>query len=159
MAIIESKDTVSAPQAPLFWLSQDYYLRTSWDPFTKENHFLDGSKVASKGVRVFVKTYNRLTMTAVIVNFQPPLRATMAMEKGPFIFKKFTGTWTFKPISDNTTEVAFRYNIQLRTTFFEISLGWIVYWFLQRDIKNRLQALKTAAENTNILNKLTDQHE
>jgi hypothetical protein len=159
MAIIESTDTILAAQKPLFWLSQDYYLRTSWDPFTKTNYFLDDAKTPTQGVRVFVETYNGLTMTAVIANFEPPKRATMTMEKGPFIFKKFAGTWTFRQSTEDTTHVTFRYNVQLRNIFFEFTIGWLVYRLLRRDIRNRLLALKTSAETTDILTKLTDQYE
>ncbi len=91
MNLIESKATISAPQAPLFWLSQDYYLRTRWNSFI--------------------------------------------------------------------TEVVFRYNLPLRNILFKVSIGWIVYWFLQRDIKNRLHALIEATEITDILNRLPNHHE
>jgi len=156
MPILESIQIVNASDYELFWLSQDYYLRAEWDPFTKENYFLDGAKVAAKGVRVFVRAYNGLTMTAVLVNFQPPLRATMQMEKGPFIFKKFAGTWAFKSMQRNITEVTFRYNIQVRNKFLENTIGFFVYWILRRDIKKRLLALKKSAETTDILTRLTN---
>lgn len=159
MAIIESTQTIKCNQSSLFWLSQDYYLRTEWDPFTKVNYFLDGAKAPAKGVRIFVKTYNGLTMTAIIANFEPPLRATMQMEKGPFIFKKFAGTWIFKKFDQHLTQATFRYNVELRNSFFENTIGFFVYLILKRDIKKRVLALKKAAETTDIITRLSNNND
>ena len=42
MPAVEASILIRASQIDLFDLSQDYALRTAWDPFIREMRFLDG---------------------------------------------------------------------------------------------------------------------
>src|SRR5260370_38766984 len=76
--------------------------------------FLDGAKEAGLGVRVWVRAWTALTMEVEFVSFHPSDSVAMKMVRGPFIFKRFPGTWLFKAKDNGWTEVSFRYDFTSR---------------------------------------------
>src|SRR4051812_13781727 len=62
MPMVEDSITINAPAADLFTLSLDYALRRAWDPFVRAMRFGDGAGAAGKGVHVWVRAWNGLTM-------------------------------------------------------------------------------------------------
>ena len=69
------------------------------------------------------------------------------MVNGPSMLKRFSGTWRFRQIQPNITEVQFLYNFKVRPRF----LGWFIEPLIavvyQRSMKRRLLAFKAWAEN------------
>ena len=77
------------------------------------------------------------------------------MTDGPFIFKSFLGSWTFKEIKTNFTEVTFLYSFQLR---FPFSLfNKILKRNLESNVRQRLIDLKIKIEKTRPANKSYNQ--
>src|SRR5262245_15419593 len=108
MPTVEASILIGAPAEALFALSQDYGLRRAWDPFVRKMRFLDGASEAAAGVRVWVRAWNGLTMEVRFVGFRPPGAVAMKMTRGPWFFRRFAGTWLFKPHPSGATEVTFR---------------------------------------------------
>ncbi|MGD1921543.1 MAG: SRPBCC family protein, partial [Pleurocapsa sp.] len=67
--------------------------------------------------------------------------------KGPFMFKSFLGTWKFRLVGTNLTEVTFLYSYKLRFPFSIINR--IVNRNLESNVNQRLNDLKTNIENFN----------
>ncbi len=81
MPVVERTVEIRAPQGALFDLTQDYYLRTEWDPFVRELRFLDGATEAAPGVRVLVRAWNRLSMEVEYVTVQRPDRVAVRITR------------------------------------------------------------------------------
>ena len=78
------------------------------------------------------------------VTFIRPTVAAIKMTKGPFIFKAFLGSWNFKSLAENKTEVRFLYSFALRSPF--SLFGNIIRRNLQRNVQQRLKDLKKSIE-------------
>src|SRR5689334_4629775 len=102
MPAVEASLLIRAPRERLFDLSQDYALRTEWDPFVRDMRFLDGATQPGPGVRVRVRAYNGLTMTVRFVTFNRPAVVAMTMTEGPWFLERFAGSWRFEPRGDAT---------------------------------------------------------
>lgn len=155
MPIVESATAISAPRDKLFALAQDYGLRLRWDPFLREIRFLDGAERAAVGVRVWVKARNGLTMEVQYVTFREPEYVAMTMLHGPFFFERFAGSWRFKVSAPAETIVTFRYAFSTRYPLLRPLLDALITRVFLRDIRTRLRSLKTCAESTDILSRLS----
>src|SRR5947209_6838700 len=153
MPAVEASILIRASQADLFDLSQDYALRTAWDPFIRDMRFLDGATQSALGVRVTGRAYNGLSMTVRFVSFNRPDVVAMTMTEGPWFLEKFAGSWRFVPREDGQTEVIFRYVFETR---FRWLLNPIFAWVFRRDLRGRLRGLKRGAEQTDLLRRLRD---
>ena len=151
MPIVEDSILISAPRESLFPLSQDYAVRLAWDPFLRDMRFLDGSKEAGVGVRVWVRAWTGLTMEARLTGYRPPAAVAMKMLRGPWFFRRFAGTWLFEPHVDGGTQVTFRYSFESRWRWLRPLLDPVIRRSFRRDIRARLRGLKQAAEHGGLL--------
>jgi ribosome-associated toxin RatA of RatAB toxin-antitoxin module len=151
MPVIERSVEIRAPREALFDLTQDYYVRTEWDPFVRELRFLDGATVAAPGVRVLVRARNGLSMEVEYVTVNRPERVAVRITRGPFFFENFAGSWVFQDAGEGVTRVVFRYSFRTRWTLLRPALDPVVSAVFGRDIAARVHALKRAAEETDIL--------
>src|SRR5262249_34013530 len=115
--------------------------------------FLDGASEAAAGVRVWVRAWNGLTMEVRFVGFRPPGAVAMKMTRGPWFFRRFAGTWLFKPHPSGATEVTFRYSFATRR-WLSPFLDRLICWAFLRDLRGRLNGLKRAAEVDGLLQRL-----
>lgn len=150
MPIIEDSIHIHAAPAELFALSQDYALRRFWDPFVRELRYLDGATEAAVGAHVWVRAWTGLTMVVRYTCYRPPHAAAMTMVRGPWFFRRFAGTWLFKPHPDGGTRVTFRYWFKTRGRL----LDPVIRWVFRRDIRARLRGLKGGAERQGLLGRL-----
>jgi hypothetical protein len=138
---------ITCPAEELFSISQDYSLRQTWDPFVRQIKFLDGAIEPAVGVRVWVKTWSRLTMQAEYTSFTPPAVAAIKMVQGPYFLKTFAGAWKFNSITDIETNVEFLYSFSTRWNGLRWLLDQIIKAAFHRDIQRRLVSLKGIAED------------
>jgi hypothetical protein len=66
------------------------------------------------------------------------------MTRGPWLLSKFAGSWLFEEVSPGRTRVRFRYHLRARPGWLTPVLGWV----FAREMRQRLSALKEAAEGT-----------
>ncbi len=130
---------IAAPREPLFALTQDYALRPRWDPSHEEARKLDDG-------RVWYRAKNGLTMTVRYVSHEPPERVAMTMVEGPWIFRRFSGSWIFEALDPSRTRVTFAYHVELRWPLALVD-GMMVRR-LERTMSERLAGLKTYAERS-----------
>jgi ribosome-associated toxin RatA of RatAB toxin-antitoxin module len=128
----------------VFDYTQDYNKRLSWDTFLKRAELIEGAVKADKGIKAYCVAKNGLGMETEYVSFNRPKVTAVKMTKGPFLFSSFLGSWTFKEISKDTTEVVFLYSFALRFPF--SILGKLIRHNLQNNVKQRLIDLKTCIE-------------
>lgn len=129
----------------IFDYTQDYKNRLQWDTFLKRAELVDGATKADKGVQAYCVAKNGLGMITEYVSFNRPKATAIKMTKGPFMFKTFLGSWTFKEIKSLQTEVVFLYSFQLR---FPFNLATqLIKSNLQSNVCRRLMDLKTNIEN------------
>jgi len=128
----------------IFDYTQDYDNRLSWDTFLKKATLINGATKAGKGVRAWCVAHNGLGMETEYVSFNPPRATAIKMTKGPFLFKSFLGSWTFKALQDDQTEVIFLYSYELRFPF--TLLSFFIRRNLQSNVRQRLVDLKSCVE-------------
>ncbi len=150
MRIIEESIQIAAPAEGLFALSQDYGLRRAWDPFTSDMRFLGGATASGRGVRVWFRARNGLTMEVEFTGFRPPRSVAMKMVRGPWFLRRFAGTWLFEPRPDGGTLVTFRYSFEPRWRW----LGPLFGRAFRREMRARLRGLKRGAEDLGLLERL-----
>lgn len=129
----------------VFDYAQDYSRRLIWDTFLKRADLMDGVTNADKGVKAYCVAKNGLGMVTEYVTYNRPKVTAIKMTKGPFIFKAFFGSWTFKEIPDDRTEVIFLYSFSLRFPF--SLLTKFIKKNLQKNVGQRLIDLKENIEN------------
>lgn len=88
---------------------------------------------------------NGLGMVTEYVTYTRPKVAAIKMTKGPYLFKSFLGSWTFKELNDDKTEVIFLYSFSLRFPF--SILTSLIKNNLQINVKKRLIDLKRNIES------------
>jgi len=131
----------------VFDFTQDYDKRLIWDTFLKKAYLTDGAENAAKGVKAYCVAKNGLGMTTEYITFNRPKVTAIKMTKGPYLFKSFLGSWMFKKMNENKTEVTFLYSFSLRFPFNLITK--VIRNNLQKNVQQRLIDLKTNIENTN----------
>jgi ribosome-associated toxin RatA of RatAB toxin-antitoxin module len=135
-------------------LAQDYALRLEWDPFLREMKFLDGATEAAAGLRVWVRAWNRLTMTVEYVTVNSPYVVAMKMLRGPWLFEQFAGSWRFEKRAEKATTVIFRYAFTTRCRWLRWFVDPLVRWIVGRDVRARLRGLKDGVERKGLLDRL-----
>lgn len=129
----------------VFDFTQDYSKRLKWDTFLKRADLIDGASSADKEVRAYCVAKNGIGMVTEYVTFNRPKVTAIKMIKGSYMFKSFLGSWTFKELIDDKTEVCFLYSFSLRFPF--NLLTKFVKNNLQTNVKQRLIDLKKNIEN------------
>jgi len=132
----------------LFDLTQDYDRRLDWDPFLKEARLVGGAAAPGIGVRAWCVARSGLGMETEYVSFQRPDVAAVKMTRGPALFGSFAGSRRFKTVAPDTTRVVFRYHVTARPTWLRRVLDPIFCLVFERDVVQRLEALKRFAETT-----------
>jgi hypothetical protein len=135
---------INCSQAEAFDYTQDYANRLTWDTFLKKAELIEGATKAAKGIKAYCVAKNGLGMVTEYVSFNPPKTTAIKMTKGPYLFKSFLGSWTFKAITDSQTEVLFLYSFALRFPFNLITP--FIKNNLQSNVQQRLIDLKTNLE-------------
>jgi ribosome-associated toxin RatA of RatAB toxin-antitoxin module len=129
----------------VFDFTQDYNKRLKWDTFLKKADLIGGATKANKGVKAHCVAKNGIGMVIEYVTYNRPNVTAIKMTDGPFMFKSFLGSWTFKEIQNDKTEVIFLYSFSLRFPF--ILLTKFIKSYLQTNVKQRLIDLKINIEN------------
>ncbi|PZR23043.1 MAG: SRPBCC family protein [Citrobacter freundii] len=142
MAAIKFSESIiiSKNAAIVFAFTQDYKKRLTWDTFLKKADLIDGAAEAGKGVKAYCVAKNGLGMVTEYVTFNPPKATAIKMTKGPFVFKSFLGSWNFKKVDEEHTEVIFLYSFELRFPFSLFS--FFATKNLQSNVRQRLKDLK-----------------
>ncbi len=136
---------IEAKSEQVFDFTQDYSKRLKWDTFLKKAVLIDVSTNADKGVKAYCVAKNGLAMVTEYVTYNRPKVTAIKMTKGPFMFKSFLGSWTFKELSADKTEVIFLYSFLLRFPFSVMTK--FIKQNLQTNVKQRLIELKSNIEN------------
>src|SRR4030095_9896272 len=131
----ESIEIACAPEI-VFDYTQDYKQRLHWDTFLKRAELIEGAGTADKGVKAYCVAKNGLGMVTEYVSFNRPKATAIKMTKGPYLFKSFLGSWTFKDLGNTQTEVIFLYSFRLRFPF-NLAKG-LVKSNLQANVRKRL---------------------
>ena len=124
----------------IFDYTQDYSNRLKWDTFLTEAYLLDNAVQADKGVKAWCVSKNGLGMETQYVSFNRPKVTAIKMTKGPYMFKEFAASWTFKEENIGVTKVTFLYSFSLRFPFSIV--GFIIKAILQRNVRQRLVDLR-----------------
>jgi hypothetical protein len=131
---------IKSPAALIFDYTQNYDSRLKWDTFLTEAYLLDNAIQADKGVKAWCVAKNGLGMETQYVSFIRPKVAAIKMTKGPYMFKAFTASWTFKEETSGVTKVTFLYSFSPR---FPFNLGnYFIKRILQTNVRQRLVDLK-----------------
>jgi len=146
MDAIKFTETILIDEKPeqVFDFTQDYTKRLIWDTFLKRADLIEGATVADKGVKAYCVAKNGIGMVTEYVTYNRPKVTAIKMTEGPYMFKSFLGSWTFKEISNDKTEVVFLYSFSLRFPFNLLTV--FIKKNLQANVKQRLIDLKNNIE-------------
>ncbi|MES2277645.1 MAG: SRPBCC family protein [Bacteroidota bacterium] len=136
--------TINRHSETVFDYTQDYANRLKWDVFLKRAELIDGATEAGKGIKAYCVAKNGLGMVTEYVTYNRPKVTAIKMTKGPWMFQSFLGSWTFREISLQQTEVVFLYSFQLRFPF-NLAIPFIKT-NLQNNVMQRLVYLKKHIE-------------
>lgn len=114
--------------------------------FKKKADLIEGAMKAGKGVKAYCVAKNGLGMVTEYITYNRPKTTAIKMTEGPFMFSSFLGSWTFKKLKNNLTEVTFLYSFQLRFPFSLFKN--LVKKNLESNVKQRLIDLKMKIEKT-----------
>ncbi|MFF5176342.1 SRPBCC family protein [Micromonospora sp. NPDC000089] len=153
MPVVEAVVTVPLPPELAFAVSQTVApVRYRWDPFIREQHFVDGATRPGRGVRTFTRSRHGLVMVSEYVSFTPPTNVGMKMVRGPWFFERFGGGWRFTPGPEPDTTVAtWRYNFRCRPAFARPVVEWIGVRLLGRDIRRRIAGYAAGCADQEVL--------
>lgn len=143
------KIIIDAKAEKVFDFTQDYSNRLKWDTFLKKADLIEGATTAGKGVKAYCVAKNGIGMVTEYITYNRPSVTAIKMTAGPYMFNSFLGSWTFKALTDNKTEVIFLYSFSLRFPF-NILTGFIKN-NLQANVKQRLIDLKNNIEHESIM--------
>lgn len=140
------KIKIEASAETIFDVTQDYAQRLRWDTFLKRAELIEGALHAGKGVKAYCVAKNGMGMVTEYVTFNRPKATAINMTKGPYLFQSFLGSWNYKSLNENATEVIFLYAFSLRFPF--NVMGTFIKNNLQKNVRQRLLDLKTYIETT-----------
>jgi len=146
MDAIKFSETILIDEKPeqVFDFTQDYTKRLVWDTFLKKADLIEGATAADKGVKAYCVAKNGIGMVTEYVTYNRPKVTAIKMTQGPYMFKSFLGSWTFKEIPNDKTEVVFLYSFSLRFPFNLLTV--FIKKNLQANVKQRLIDLKNNIE-------------
>lgn len=145
---------VPVPPEVAFAVSQTTgEVRLRWDPFIREQHFLDGATAAAKGVRTFTRARVGPRMVSQYSSYRPPTSAGMTMVEGPWFFANFGGGWRFAPEGDGTL-ATWKYTWTVRPSWLRPVAEPIGQWLLGREIRARIAAFASACADPTIVESL-----
>lgn len=137
---------IQAPRAWLFALMQDYDRRLAWDEFLSKAELVGGAEQAAVGVRAFCVDTSGRGMETEYVSFKPPERVAIKMTRGPWMFHSFAGSWAYRAIDSERTEVTFRYNMELRPRVLGKLGDRLLAKVFSLDMERRLSSAKARLE-------------
>ncbi|MEW2443093.1 SRPBCC family protein [Micromonospora marina] len=153
MPVVEAVTTVPVPPELAFAVSQTTApVRYRWDPFVREQHFVDGATRPGRGVRTYTRSRHGLVMVSEYVSWSPPTNVGMKMVRGPRLFERFGGGWRFAPGPEPDTTIAtWRYNFRCRPAFLRPVAERIGEWLLGRDIRRRIAGYAAGCTDPEVL--------
>jgi hypothetical protein len=137
----EHAAVVDGPPEQVFWLTQDYSRRLTWDPFLRRAELLGGAASPSVGVRTWCVSRLGLGMETEYVSFVPPRLAAVKMTRGPRFLETFGGTWEFESVGADKTQVTFRYFLDVRPRWLAGVIEPLARRWFSLETKRRLAAL------------------
>lgn len=138
MPTVQASVHVSLPPELAFAVSQTTgQVRRRWDPFIREQHFLDGAAAPAKGVRTFTRHRLGFSMVSRYVSYAPPSNVGMTMETGSWFFAKLGGGWRFTPEGDGTLAV-WKYNFACQPAWLAPVAERLGTLVLGREIRARI---------------------
>lgn len=143
---VVSSTVVARSAEALFALSQDYTRRLEWDTYLSQAYLLGDAHSASVGVESYCKSRSGPAMVSKYISYSPPTHAAVEMVRGPLILGQFGGTWRFRQLQPQATEVQFIYNFKARPRFLAWLIEPVLAAFYRHDMERRLQAFKLWAE-------------
>lgn len=151
MRTIEAAIDIHASPEAVFDLIHDYTRRLEWDPFLKEARLLEGAESAGLGVKARCTARNGfggLAMETVYVSFDRPRVAAVKMTKGPAILDTFAASLRQEGIDPDVTRVSYRFNFSTKPRWLRMIADPIAARLFQREVRQRLQALKRHLERS-----------
>ncbi|UOP05030.2 SRPBCC family protein [Conchiformibius kuhniae] len=146
MPNIQAEQTINAPIARVYEISQDYSVRYEWDPFPDYLRNLDGGNgMPFVGREVEGRAKSGVFMRVRFVRVKAPEVAAITMVKGPIFLEKFAGSWRFRALSDHQTLARFSYSLSA-PAWCAWLLNPLMRYYFSRVVAQRLSGLKRYCE-------------
>ncbi|NUO50561.1 MAG: SRPBCC family protein [Polyangiaceae bacterium] len=137
---------IDVPRGWLFEVMQRYDRRLEWDEFLSKAELVAPATRAALGVRAFCVDHAGRGMETEYVSFSPPERVAVKMTSGPWMFRSFAGSWVYRAVDDEHTEVTFRYSMELRPRLLGKLGDRLLAKIFSADMEKRLASAKSRLE-------------
>ena len=141
---------IQASTSKVFDLIHDYDLRLTWDSMLKQATLLDGATMAATGVRSrCVGNWKCfwLPMETKYVSFTSGSVAAVKLVNRPWFFDDFAATIRHENIeSTNRSRTTYIYSFRAKPKWLRPILEPLMKLAMNREVKNRLAALKRHLE-------------
>ncbi len=141
--------TINASGDRVFTVLHDYSIRLTWDTMLSSADLIGGAQEAALGVKTrCVGNWKCfwIPIEADYVSYQPGKVAAVKMSNRPLFFEKFAATISHTNLDHETSNVTYIYNFTAKPKLLAFLLEPIMEWFLNREVRFRLQALKRFIE-------------
>ncbi len=141
---------INASSATVFELIHSYDIRLEWDSMLCEAKLLDGAVKAAKGVRSRCVGNWKCLWLAIEADYlscEPGKVAAVEMVNSPLFFDKFAATIRHDDLEDGRSKVTYIYHFAAKPRWLAFLFEPIMRFCLNREVTQRLVALKAFAEN------------
>lgn len=141
---------INAPCGVVFEVIHDYGCRLKWDSMLREAFLLDGATAAALGVRSRCVGTWRSAFQALetrYIRFEPGRVAAVTLTNHPLFFEQFAATIKHEPLQDGRSRTTYIYFFRAAPRFLAPLLEPIMNVMLQREVRQRLQSLRSYLEN------------
>lgn len=147
---------IGASCETVFDLVHDYSRRLDWDSMLSEARLLEAT-APGVGVRsLCVGTWRSafLPFETEYVRFERGRTAAVKLTNRPVFFDRFAATIRHEAVAEGRSRTTYIYSFQARPRFLALALEPILNLMLAREVRRRLQRLRTFIEQNKDVNEL-----
>ncbi|MFL0800690.1 MAG: SRPBCC family protein [Agarilytica sp.] len=155
MPRIQVEALISVDRNQLYHLAEDYTRRLEWDRFATRIRFEHGAITSTIGFAGTAHLFNPFRMRVEHVSLAAPSMIAINMLEGPAFFSKVKSIWRFESLEESVTRVALTCEFQSRWPVLNKAIDPLLAKVLARDAEHILEDFKYAAEDTDVLSRLS----
>ncbi|MBA3485271.1 MAG: SRPBCC family protein [Pirellulales bacterium] len=142
-------EVLPASAEDVFRIIHDYRRRLEWDTLLQDAYLEPGHEAAALGAVAVCRGRRRLggfALRTVYISFDPGRVAAIRMINRPPFFDRFAATIRHTPLSENSSQVDYKFDFAARPSW----LRWLLHPIMQAafrwETRRRLSALRRRLE-------------
>ncbi|MFL0803758.1 MAG: SRPBCC family protein [Agarilytica sp.] len=156
MPRIQVEALISVDRNQLYHLAEDYTRRLEWDRFAARIRFEHGAITSTIGFAGTAHLLNPFRMRVEHVSLAAPSMIAINMLEGPAFFSKLKSIWRFESLEESVTKVVLTCEFRSRWPIVNKAIDPLLAKVLVRDAERILEDFKYAAEDTDVLSRMSE---